>query len=35
MLDEKLGPWMLIVGMIFGVGGVGGVMYWIKKNIAN
>jgi len=32
---EKNGPWMLILGLLFGVGGVIGVLYYIKKNIAD
>jgi len=35
MENEKNGPWMLVIGLIFGIGGVIGVIYWIKKNIAS
>jgi len=35
MLAEKNGPWMLIVGLIFGVAGVGGAIYLLKKKIAS
>jgi len=35
MLTEKNGPWMLVVGLIFGVAGVGGAIYLLKKQIAS
>jgi LPXTG-motif cell wall-anchored protein len=35
MIMEKNGPWMLIIGLLFGIGGVVGILYYIKKNIAN
>ena len=35
MLEEKNGPYMLVLGLLFGVGGVIGIIWWIKKNIAD
>ena len=35
MIMEKNGPWMLVIGLLFGIGGVVGILYYIKKNIAN
>ena len=31
MADEVVGPYMLIFGILLGIMGVGGVIYWIKK----
>ena len=32
MAEEVVGPYMLIIGILLGIGGVFGVVYWIKKN---
>ena len=31
MAEEVVGPIMLIFGILLGIAGVGGVVYWIKK----
>lgn len=32
MREEVVGPYMLVLGILFGIIGVGGVVYWIKKS---